>query len=606
MPNNNRKIYFFIILFIYFLTILLFGHRASASENFLVDAKFEYKLDESGKCAVTNILSIKNITSDFYSKSYILRLNSLNPKAIKVFESGNQLKFEEENINDNTNIKIDFKEKIIGKGQTRTFVIIYEEENFASKTGEVWEIAIPRIEHENTFDSLKVTLSVPDDFGSEAYVSPQPLNKDLVRGRKIYTFDKDSLGQSGITVGFGLFQVFSFSLNYHLENPLRVQTESEITLPPDTSTQKVFYQNIEPRPNNVIADADGNWLAKYTLKPRQRLDIKAIGSVQIFSQPTKYLTSSVSDLSVNTLPAEYWESKDPQITYLAQKLKTPENIYNFVTNSLAYDFDRAKPNVERLGARTALGNSANAICMEFTDLFIALARAAGIPAREINGFAYTENPEVQPLSLVADVLHAWPEYFSHEKNTWIPIDPTWESTSGIDYFNKLDLRHFAFVIHGEDPIKPYPPGSYKLGPNPQKDVHVSFGTLPTDRNSDLKILFSYDKGLSLFSRKVTIKIKNEGSSASYNVTPEVLLDGQTVLSNNVSVMPPYSEILLKTKIDYGLLARQAPSSIKVYAKKTKIDVPVNKNQVVTYQVTSFFLFLLSILFFVQTRIRKSK
>ena len=94
--------------------------------------------------------------------------------------------------------------------------------------------------------------------------------------------------------------------------------------------------------------------------------------------------------------------------------------------------------------------------MEFTDLFITIARSAGIPAREVNGFAYTENPDIQPLSLVNDVLHAWPEYYDSEKGVWIPVDPTWGSTTGgVDYFSKLDLRHFTFVVHGKDSTKPY-------------------------------------------------------------------------------------------------------------------------------------------------------
>ena len=126
--------------------------------------------------------------------------------------------------------------------------------------------------------------------------------------------------------------------------------------------------------------------------------------------------------------------------------------------------------------------------MEFTDTFIALSRAAGIPAREINGYAYTENPHVQPMGMVSDVLHSWPEYYDKEKNFWVPIDPTWgNTTGGVDFFHKLDLRHFAFVIHGVDSSKPYPPGSYKLGANPQKDVYVSFGKLPKMRNPKISI-----------------------------------------------------------------------------------------------------------------------
>ncbi len=123
--------------------------------------------------------------------------------------------------------------------------------------------------------------------------------------------------------------------------------------------------------------------------------------------------------------------------------------------------------------------------MEFTDLFIALARAAGIPAREIVGYAYTTNSRLRPLSLVADVLHAWPEYYDSEKQTWIPIDPTWANTTGgVNYFDKLDFNHITFAIHGFSSELPYAAGFYKRSGKNSKDVMVrfaqgSFTSLPT-------------------------------------------------------------------------------------------------------------------------------
>jgi len=85
-----------------------------------------------------------------------------------------------------------------------------------------------------------------------------------------------------VTAGFGQFQVFSFNLSYHLENPLSLNSQTEIALPPDTAFQKVYFSKIEPKPNDVKIDQDGNWLAVYKLTPRQRIDINAVGSVQVF------------------------------------------------------------------------------------------------------------------------------------------------------------------------------------------------------------------------------------------------------------------------------------------------------------------------------------
>ena len=112
-----------------------------------------------------------------------------------------------------------------------------------------------------------------------------------------------------------------------------------------------------------------------------------------------------------------------------------------------------------MGALSALNNPTSAVCLEFTDLFVALSRAAGIPAREIDGYAYTNNAHDRPLSLTEDVLHAWPEYYDFDKKAWIMVDPTWgNTTGGIDYFNALDFDHIAFVIKGENSGYPIPAG----------------------------------------------------------------------------------------------------------------------------------------------------
>src|SRR5690606_17741822 len=220
-----------------------------------------------------------------------------------------------------------------------------------------------------------------------------------------------------------------------------------------------------PKPSNISLDTDSNWIAEYEMSPRQRIDVTAKGRVEIIAVPRPYINVSPQTLEANLAPTEFWPSDDPEIIKLAKSLGTPEAIYKYVVNTLHYDYGRAKPNVERLGAKKALQNPNSAICTEFTDLFITLSRAAGIPAREVNGYAYTENPDIEPISLVADVLHAWPEYWNEEARTWIPVDPTWGATTqGVDYFNKLDLRHFAFVMHGVSDTKPFAPGSYKLGP----------------------------------------------------------------------------------------------------------------------------------------------
>jgi len=57
-------------------------------------------------------------------------------------------------------------------------------------------------------------------------------------------------------------------------------------------------------------------------------------------------------------------------------------------------------------------------CTEHALLFNALARAAGIPSREVTGLMYTQSPEPQFY------WHVWNEI--HDGTRWISVDPTWD------------------------------------------------------------------------------------------------------------------------------------------------------------------------------------
>lgn len=583
-----KKLLFF--LFSCIVLNSLFIIPAYAEGEFKTNVDVIYKVQESGITTVTNNITLENLFTDLYATAYTLVLDNIKPGNLLASQAGKTLPFQVKTEGSKTDIIISFPDSLVGKGNKRLFSVSYDDPTIAQRTGEVWEISIPRLSSDSSFSSYNLSFLVPNSFGDEAYISPNPEKKEVKDGYKVYIFNKNTVSKTGIMAGFGEFQVFSFNLIYHLENPLVKSASVEIALPPDTSLQKVYFSQIDPKPSNIRVDGDGNWLGTFTLAPRQRIDITVEGSVQIFAGSRPFLPPSESTLEDNLLPTDFWQVSDPVILELAHKYKTPRDIYNFVVNYLSYDFERVKPNAVRLGALEAIKNPKNAICMEFTDLFITIARAAKIPAREINGFAYTENPKIQPLSLVSDILHAWPEYWDSDKKTWISIDPTWGSTTGgIDYFNKLDLRHFAFVIHGTDPQKPYPPGSYKLGPNPQKDVFVNFGQLPLERNPRIKILSEVEKFIPFTPQKVLVTIENTGAAASYNLTPQIFFDNKPVESKNIQVLPPYGKFSFAISVPFSFLGRSTPNIIKITASEEKLEIQSAKSEVIIYNLALVFL-----------------
>ncbi len=535
-----KKIFVGLLLVTYYLLRVT---TAYAEGEFSTSILAQYTVNTSGNTLVSHTVTLINLFSTIHALSYSFILQGSAPTEIRAFENNVQLPLSTETAGSETKITVTFSQPVVGKGKERSFTIEYQDARVATKNGQVWEITIPKVEDIDKYDKYELSLLVPNTFGQPAYISPQPMNTTGHGEFIVHYFSKERLRESGVVAGYGSFQVFEFELAYHLRNPHRNLGETEVALPPDSAFQRVFYTSINPSPRTMRIDEDGNWLALYRLKSNETLDITAHGAVQLFATPQEFYPNTTPDLNRYLAPSTYWQTQDAQIAALAQELKTPREIYNYVVRTLSYDYSRVRENVERLGAAGVLANPQAAICMEFTDLFIALARAAGIPAREVNGYAYTENPQIQPLSLVADVLHAWPEYWDENREIWVPVDPTWgNTTGGVDFFSKLDLAHFAFVVHGKDPEQPYPAGSYKLAENPQKDVKVFFGSLPTGK-TEASVALALAKPLIPFlPLRGILSAGNNGPTALYNLTPQISATTGRILEPppNIAYLLPFT------------------------------------------------------------------
>lgn len=577
---------------------------AQSGPNFKTSLSVDYRVNEKGITTVTQHIVLENVYSTYYATSYSITLSGLNVNNPRATQDGRSLTVTKSEDGGKTTIKVNFDDAVVGQGKKRYFDVSFDDNTIVTKTGEVWEILIPKINSDTTYESYSVSLDVPKSFGTSAYISPNPTSTSSTDGYYQYVFSGDTASKNGVSAAFGQFQVFDFNLVYHLENPLARNASVEIAIPPDTAFQKVNYKGINPKPTEVRIDADGNWLAKYDLKAHERVDVTATGSVQIFAASRQFPGSSSDALKNDLKPSDYWQTTDPQIISLAQKLKTPKAIYNYVVSTLSYDYNRVQPNVTRLGAIAALNDPKSAICTEFTDLFIAIARAAGIPAREVNGYAYTENPQIQPISLVADVLHAWPEYWDEKTKVWIPVDPTWGSTTGgIDFFSKLDLRHFAFVIHGENSTKPYPPGSYKLGANPQKDVFVTFGKLPEKRVSIPDISPKTTGGILFLGLKVDALITNPGPVGLYNQTVKIYFDDRLNKEFRIDQLPVYGKEDFSVDVPYGFLGHGTPDKVSIVIGDETVSIPTYKQNFIIANVSIVLIVILGLTALTFLRIR---
>jgi len=271
--------------------------------------------------------------------------------------------------------------------------------------------------------------------------------------------------------------------------------------------------------------------------------VQVKGLAKILSKPNPEQLSP-EQRKLYTAQKAYWDVTNTKIQKLAKELKTPEKIYGYVVKTLEYDYEKVASKTNRLGALGALSNTKNDVCLEFSDLFVALARAAGIPARSLEGYAYTDNDKLRPLSLVEDVLHAWPEYYDESAKTWIMVDPTWgNTTKGVDFFHTLDFEHIVFAIKGSDSAYPIPAGGYKFE-KPTKDVQVSFAKKEEFKQQKSFELHEDFPSYSFFNFPLrgNITVKNTGNTPIQNEKMHVVTSfSKEVTEYTIDYIPPFGE-----------------------------------------------------------------
>lgn len=475
-----------------------------AESKFAVTSDITYKIADNGVATVIQNYTITNQTTQYFPAEYITNLPQKEVYNLRAFDKSGTLKIETKINNDVRQVKIIFGEQIIGAGKQINWSLAYETPEIAKKNGRLWEVFIPRPPNLEGQSNFTVGLYPPTSFGKQVYIKPAPPLEDHIwqssdlKGAGIFAVYDPNIGKE-------TYQAYDFKLTYRLYNPKLYPAYVEIALPPDTARQKVFLAGLSPKPINVRADIDGNWLAKYQLGPAQHEEVIAQGSLAVFL--VDRFEQKKGNMANYLLPQKFWDVDDPKIQEVSRKLKTTNDIYQFVVNNLRYDNQKKSKGVTRLGAKEILSNPMAATSLEFSDLFVALARSINIPTREVEGFA-------------ANALHSWPEYYDNIKEGWIPIDPTWaRTTNGTDYYNVFDFNHIVLAIHAESSTFPQPAGINL------KDIAINYHEGDLDFTLQPRFGIRTDvppKITSGFNSSAKIFIENYGPTVFENETATMI------------------------------------------------------------------------------------
>lgn len=580
-----RKIFFpSVALLLYYFTPLSPHLDLYAQDQiFSLSNQTKYLIDANAQTTITQTITFTNLTEEYYLPDYTMSLEQGDIENLWAKQSNQKaIPFTTTYENEKTVVDFDFAGNVIGPKGSFTWNLGYNSNKITEKKGQIYEITIPQLVNLDNFNSYNLELQVSKKLGQKSYVSPLPSTQREDNDFYYYTYTQTELKESSVMAAFGVYQIFDFTLKYDLFNPGGEKVYTEIAFPSDKNNQQVFLETVVPPPLNTRIDDDGNILARYELESQQKLQITISGYAKVWFLEYNLQESGIifdipQGFSVYTQSLKYWEADDDEIRTLAEELtkdkqkvsEKAQAIFDYVTRTLTYNDARLSDNPYRFGAKEALNKKDQAVCMEYTDLYIALARAVKIPAREIDGYAYNAKESIGYV----DALHAWVEIYIPPFG-WVPIDPTWSSTaSSLDYFSKLDTNHLALVTKGVSSETPYPPGTYKRDSEKEGNILVSFSESVREANQQISFSLAQNANeeqklqiAGIFPQKATLTVKNNSAFTVYkghlNLQTEILkIKGDTEFNN--LIIPPFGEVALPVLITNPKLFDFGEDNLKI-------------------------------------------
>ncbi len=352
---------------------------------------------------------------------------------------------------DSTTIWIDF-EGDLGPNARLTYNLSYTANDLVTGSGPEFKGRFgtrgdAQIEHENYI------VIVKGPSGTRFFLSDHEVGEKLENGLPTVTYMTQLEADEkfrGVRVHFYKEPVYyKLIITESISNPRTKASENiwlDVPLFQLTSSQFAALTTSQGELVAMYRDDENKWHGVFgvgTLEPGESrdIDIGIVFMCNIYaSDANENNTGTLSE--VQELPSysqylrqdKYWEVEHSDIRSKAQALRgvgdpntyeLAKRIVEFVSGWVETP-ENENVNVPRYGALWTYQNKYGD-CDCFSDLTIALARAAGLPARMCLGWVYREE---------APGPHAWVEFYLPRKG-WEPADPTWVKTRG-DYLCKID------------------------------------------------------------------------------------------------------------------------------------------------------------------------
>jgi transglutaminase-like putative cysteine protease len=184
----------------------------------------------------------------------------------------------------------------------------------------------------------------------------------------------------------------------------------------ETSTQRCYHLK-SSHPYELITDDLGNQILRFTLHGLAPYATRLITIKADLMVSTSPATSGLVDVQPFLKAEKFIECDHPDLLRIANELRTPktmetaEKIFAWVVNHVRYTGYTSDERGALYAYRHREGD-----CTEFMYLFVALCRAAGVPARCVGGYICRGNAILRPAD-----YHNWAEFY--EGGSWRLADP---------------------------------------------------------------------------------------------------------------------------------------------------------------------------------------
>jgi len=538
-----KKKYFLILLTL--ITVLSTPYPVySSSENYkisLIEETVTVLADLSAHVQL-NYVFIPLIDEGYYYNTWSMSIHTANADRLSVENEYGPLQFDQVVDGNWTRLTIDLGRKVYAN-ENYPLKISYFTDDRISINGPEKDLRMWTGRGGAFKENVSLTVNIPKSYGLIEYEpsflsAEQSVNGTILSGQMMGVSAEES---NYLNVKFADSIVhYNVTKKYTFTNEGSTTEdvfEYEVLGPLDTGLQEVMQIYCTPTPVSISYDESGNPRYNFAvgpIAPGEQTTLTINFLIKIKLSPDYYgsniaqLDEIPSNLLHYTIADEYWEIDDPIIINLSLNLTEDKTsvlnkvtaIYDFVIDNIEYDYDKLekKDSGELIGRYGAVETYTlgRGVCGDFTDLFVSLCRASGIPASYVSGFIYHGDGPF-PSEKYG---HAWADVYIPEYG-WLQVDPTWK------LFGALEGRHIEESIYSnssdatQTQWRSYEPFScdmtYRISlletvPIFIPDVSVSASyeeVTPFNNDVHLRLIFQNNGNGTAYSTNVTLGVPDE-------------------------------------------------------------------------------------------------